>query len=827
MSKNLKARGVNTYTAIRTYLLKNSIQILNLATKHHKELLSDANYRYPFIEKNRPNHLKVIRTLAKHLEARDVKRGSEQFRHLGMVLAKDAVKNKLHIEEAVNGIMFLEQAIWDTLYEEGLLNLPHSDYYYFTRTSATYCDVVASKIAFTYHNEFNKSYTSELDARIEAESIMHSEQQYAENIFETIREPLIVLDQELRLVSANSAFYKKFKVTKKQSIGKLIYRLGNGQWNIPKLRLLLEDILPHSSHLDNFEVEHEFEDIGKKVMLLNARRVDHVKLILLAIEDITDRTVKERELQTSEAKYRILVEGVKDYAIIIIDYDGKIASWNRGAQRILGYHTKEAIGRHFEIFRTDEDRHKSATQELETVQKFGQYHEIGLRKKKDGTVFWADILTTKVYDNGHLRGFAKIIRDISKQKSAEDNLKFLSEASRMLASSLDYKTTLDNIGQLAVPKIADWFSVEMLNHKGEFELLTLVHKNPDKVRWAIEYRANNPPSKTSKTGLAHVINTGKPELYPHVTDDMLRRSTKNPKDYDVTKSLGICSAMIVPIFQGKKTIGAITLVSAETKRHYDRKDLSMAQELATRASAALENAELYRVSQEAVSIRDNFISVASHELKTPVTSIKIFTQVLKKHESETGDTKAIEYLSKMENQIDKLTELIYDLLNVAKIQAGRLTFKNDQFDFDSAILEEIDVLQQTSPHHKIVVNGRTGVTIRGDKERIGQVVNNLVSNATKYSPRANSILISLSKSNGQVFLSVQDYGVGIPQEHLSKIFDRFYRVYDTADKTYPGLGLGLYISSEIIKRHYGKLWVDSKPGKGSIFTFSLPTNKSL
>ncbi len=397
----------------------------------------------------------------------------------------------------------------------------------------------------------------------------------------------------------------------------------------------------------------------------------------------------------------------------------------------------------------------------------------------------------------------------------------LSEASKLLSSSLDYQTTLNTIAHLAVPKIGDWCTVDIFE-KNKIKQVSVAHKDPKKVKWAKELRKNRPIDMDAPTGLPHILKTGKSELYAHISDEMLKASSQDEKDYELMKSLGFKSAMIVPLFSQKKPIGAITFVTTETRRHYNQADLLMAEELATRASVAIENARLYKGSQEAITLRDDFISVASHELKTPVTSVKMFTQVLKRHSEQIGDMKAVSHLTKMDKQINKLTELIYDLLNVAKIQAGRMEFRQQLFDFDKAVKEVIDVLQQSSDKHELIIEGRTGKKVYGDEERIGQVVNNLVSNAIKYSPRAIKVLINLSTDKKNVQVSVQDFGIGMSQEHFERIFERFYRVYDNNDKTFPGLGIGLYISSEIVKRHGGKFWVDSVPNQGSIFSFSIP-----
>ncbi len=407
----------------------------------------------------------------------------------------------------------------------------------------------------------------------------------------------------------------------------------------------------------------------------------------------------------------------------------------------------------------------------------------------------------------------------------EKNLLFLAEASKLLSSSLDYQTTLDAVAKLAVPQVSDWCTIELLDDVGELNQVVVAHKDPEKVKWALELRKHRPVDMNAPTGTPNVLRTGKSELYPLITDEMLVAMSKTKKELQLLRSIGFTSAMVVPIFSKEKAIGTISFITTTTNRQYNQASLAIAEELGTRASIAIENARLYKGSQEAISMRDDFISVASHELKTPVTSVKMFTQVLKKHSEQIGDTKAVSHLSKMDKQIDKLTELIYDLLNVSKIQAGRMEFRNELFDFDKAIKDIVVILQTTTESHKLVLTGKTCRNVYGDQERIGQVVNNLVSNAIKYSPKADKVLVNLSADDNNVRVDVTDLGIGMAKQHLEKIFERFYRVYDTTDKTFPGLGIGLYISSEIIKRHGGKLLVESDPGKGSTISFFIPINK--
>eukprot|EP01133_Synstelium_polycarpum_P019584 gene19584-23460_t len=223
--------------------------------------------------------------------------------------------------------------------------------------------------------------------------------------------------------------------------------------------------------------------------------------------------------------------------------------------------------------------------------------------------------------------------------------------------------------------------------------------------------------------------------------------------------------------------------------------------------------------------KDDFLGIASHELKTPVTSLKAYTQVLQKILQKKGDLKEAEMMRKMDAQLNRLTNLIGDLLDVTKMNSGRIEFNSAHFDFDEMLRSVIEELQRTSEKHKIIEHlGEIGF-VTADRERIGQVMTNLISNAIKYSPNHSEIKVSSEIRDEEVLVCVEDKGIGIPQDKLQKVFEQFYRVSGQMQHTFPGLGLGLYISAEIIKREGGRLWVNSREGEGSTFCFTLPLKR--
>jgi signal transduction histidine kinase len=222
--------------------------------------------------------------------------------------------------------------------------------------------------------------------------------------------------------------------------------------------------------------------------------------------------------------------------------------------------------------------------------------------------------------------------------------------------------------------------------------------------------------------------------------------------------------------------------------------------------------------------KDEFISMTSHELKTPVTSLKGFTNVLQRRLANQGDAQGLHYLARMDAQLDKLTTLISDLLDISRMQSGKLELRMEPFALDTFIDETVANVQVATSTHRLLIEGRTDAQVLGDQERLGQVFINLLTNAIKYSPHADKVIVRLFQEGDmeQAIVSVQDFGIGIDRAHHEKIFERFYQVTDPEEKTYPGLGIGLYISSEIVARHHGRMWVESSKGKGATFFVALP-----
>ena len=409
--------------------------------------------------------------------------------------------------------------------------------------------------------------------------------------------------------------------------------------------------------------------------------------------------------------------------------------------------------------------------------------------------------------------------------------RFLADASKVLSSSLDFQETMEAVSKLAVPHMATWCAIHVVDD-GVITQIALAHEDKYKLKFVKKFNALELPTLSDSFGVAQVLKKKKSYLIPLVSDEILQQSISNPEKLHLAHELHMTSVMLVPLFVNAIAIGVISYVSDSQKRLYSTDDVLMAEELASRAGLAIENAFLYREAKQEIQKRrkmekqkDEFLRIAGHELKTPVTSIKAYTQVLLYASQKRGETEPLKQLRKLDAQIDKLTHLIGDLFDATKIEAGKMVLNVDEFSFDTLVEEVVEEIQFTSTSHTIHIEGKTGRTLIADRERTSQVIINLITNAIKYSLHADKVSIKLENNVDHVQFSITDFGIGIPSSKKEKIFERFYRVSGDKPSSFPGLGLGLYISSEIVHRQGGKIWFESKEGKGTTFYFTLPIKK--
>ena len=542
------------------------------------------------------------------------------------------------------------------------------------------------------------------------------------------------------------------------------------------------------------------------------------------IRDITARKRAERAVH-----FQAQLLDIVDQAVIATDAQGVITYWNHFAERLYGWSVPEVLGRKIVDVIAAPTTHEQAEEVLARLSAGQSWAGEFLVQRRDGTTFPALVTDTPVYDDtGAFVGIVGVSVDITERKRTEEAAQFLAEASAVLASSLDYHETLASLAHLAVPRIADWCLIHMLDPEGTFRHVAVAHSDPEQLDAAGELGCRYGLDADLPEGVAKVLRSGSPVLYEHVSDKLLARLARDVEHLHRLRDVGLRSAMIVPLLVRGETFGAISLLSSESGRRFNAADLHLVQDLAYRAALAIENARLYQEAQEAVRVRDQFLSIASHELKTPVTAVMGYTQVLQRRLGQEPATSArdLRALQVIGEQSERLSRLVGSLLEVSRLETGQFTLDRRPVDLCELVSRVVDEAQATLPEHSrhtldcFCPDGP--LVIEGDALRLEQVVQNLIQNGIKYSPDGGTIRISVERRADQAIIAVSDRGIGIPQAAQPQLFQRFFRAGNAAQSNIAGMGIGLYVVREIVSRHAGAVEVESVEGEGSTFTVRLP-----
>jgi signal transduction histidine kinase/PAS domain-containing protein len=433
-------------------------------------------------------------------------------------------------------------------------------------------------------------------------------------------------------------------------------------------------------------------------------------------------------------------------------------------------------------------------------------------------------------------GLAVQWKDISAIKRAEEASRYLSRATEALSVSLDYETTLSELASLVAPEFADWAAVEVIGDDGRAKQVAVAHVNPDKVRWAYEINKRYPPNPSATTGVYNVLRTGRPEFYPEISDEMLAQGAADEEHLKLISEIGFKSAIIVPLIARGRTLGALTLVTAESGRRYTQADLDLATELARRAALAVDNARLHkaelearRAAEAASAAKTQFLAVMSHELRTPLNAIAGYAELMRMGIRGPVTPEQRADLDRIRVSQRDLLSLINDVLNYAKLDAGHIEFDTQNVPL-RPFLADIEALvtpQLQAKGIKYVYEVcDKAVTVRADMEKLRQVVLNLLSNAIKFTPAGGEVQVDCVCDDKQVLVRLRDTGVGIPEDKLDAIFDPFVQLDRKLTSTHEGTGLGLAISRDLARGMDGDLTVESRVGEGSTFTLALPRGES-
>lgn len=490
--------------------------------------------------------------------------------------------------------------------------------------------------------------------------------------------------------------------------------------------------------------------------------------LVLQHEDITERKKSEENLKQSQERLRATWESASD-AMALSDDQGIVLDANSAYLKLYGYNKNEIIGQPFSIIFPQEHRKSADKQYQQTFH--GKLNEAVVEAKvvsKQGEEHMVESRYSFLTNKDIRIAMLSVIRDISEQKKSEVALRESEERLRLALEA-------GNIG------VWDWdIKQNLLTWTDNVYKIHDVDKNNFKLTFNNFKRLIHPEDqKLVLSSIDRTLKKGKPF---NIEFRIIDRN-QNIR-WVSTSAVLIKDKTNTPV----RMLGATSEITQQKQIEQDKSD---------------------------------FLSMAAHELKTPITSMKMFVEILQKELQSTSHKKASYYASRIKDQTNRLTELTSELLDVSRIETGKLQLNLEAFDISKLIKDTVESVQGTTKH-LLKFKEMPNTSVLADKYRIYQVIVNLLTNAIKYSPVDKTVEISLKKNKRNIEVCIKDQGIGISKQDLSKIFEKLYQVSDSKEKTYPGLGLGLYITKDIIQRHKGKIWVESKKGVGSSFYFTLP-----
>ncbi|PWK79261.1 PAS domain S-box-containing protein [Mucilaginibacter oryzae] len=499
--------------------------------------------------------------------------------------------------------------------------------------------------------------------------------------------------------------------------------------------------------------------------------------------------------ETAKEDFSLLLQALDASisGIIITDNrlpDNPIIYCNKAFENISGYSRDEIIG-HNCRFLQKEDRDQKERETLRTAIRDGKSCIVDIRNyRKDGTLFYNELYMSPIKGaNGQVDYFIGVQNDVTLRKKAELDLRYqqelmerrVDERTKSLKESEDYLASIVQTLRESLIVLDQEFKVLSVNE----HFLKTFKVTAEETEGKLLYDLGN--------GQWNIVALK--ELLENILP------TNNPvEEFEVEHDFP---------YIGKKLM-VLNAHRIELDGQYRDRILIAIEDITDR--------------REIERRKDDFLSIASHELKTPLTTIKGLVQLMQRMVPNEASEKFRAVLNKTAVYVDRLNNLIAELLDVSRIQTGNIELHKEVFDFDKAVQEAVDTIQAATKYHEIRITGSTGEMVSADESHILQVINNLLSNAIKYAPDHKDIDVYLSRVSNFVKLSVKDQGMGIRVEDHKKIFDRFYRVGDIQQR-FPGMGIGLYICDQIIKNHGGTIWVESEPGHGSTFNFTLPLSK--
>jgi PAS domain S-box-containing protein len=562
-------------------------------------------------------------------------------------------------------------------------------------------------------------------------------------------------------------------------------------------------------------------------------------LIAEHLNQFTRRIAAQEALRKSSARHAALLDAALD-CVISIDAHGCVLDWNSAAEGTFGYSRADAAGREVAELIVPPRLRSAHRAGLERYLRTGIKRYLDRRVeidavRRDGTEFPVELTISEVRGSG-VPLFTAFIRDITQAKEAERERarlleevtragrtqRFLAQASQQLAASLDYEATLARIAKLAVPEVADWCAVDLLED-GNLRRVSVAHVDAEKVELVRDLAHRYPPDPASKYGAPHVVRTARSEFMAEISDALLVESARDEEHLAILRRLGLRSYISTPIVHRGSTLGVISFVSAESELRYGEGDVLVVEELALRIATAIENAKLYSEAQAAVRSREDLLAIVSHDLRSPLAAIAMSAEALALTLPADAGRSINRALLAMRRSTGQMERLIGDLLDTASIQAGRLSVEARGTELFGMLCEALERHEPMASEADLRlasdVDAIRNTQVVCDRQRILQALSNLLGNAIKFTPPGGTVTLSGSISGGEAIICVADTGPGVSSEELEQVFQPYWTRERQGKQ---GIGLGLYIAKGIIEAHGGRIGFDSEPDSGATFRFTLP-----
>jgi PAS domain S-box-containing protein len=552
------------------------------------------------------------------------------------------------------------------------------------------------------------------------------------------------------------------------------------------------------------------------------------------LRDVTEERRFQEEARLGQEWFQTALRSIGD-AVIATDAAGLVKFANPVAEALTGWPLADAIGHPLgDVFMiVDEDTGAALPSPIDQVVAGGTVVTLAghtMLVRRDGTELAIADSAAPIRDSdGALAGIVVVFRDVSVERRNAQRKAFLASATTEMASSLDYEATLATVARLAVPAIADWAAVDVVEGD-HLRRLGIAHRDPAKLALVAEIERRFPPDPEAPGGTYQVARSGKPVLVQDITPEMIRQAVRDPEHSALLEGLGLRSYLAVPLATRGTTLGVFTLAMAESRRRYDKADLDLALALATRAAVAIDNARLFRDAQGAREqaevasrAKDEFLAMLGHELRNPLAPIVTAIELLNQRREPALERER----TVIERQVRHLIRLVDDLLDVSRITRGRIELDRQPVALARAVQNALEMSEGLIDQkgHSVEVDVPGDLVVDADAVRLAQIIANLVTNAAKYTEPGGHIAIRARRDGDRITLAVRDNGIGIAPAVLPRVFDMFVQEPQAADRARGGLGLGLTIVKSLVQLHGGEVTAHSDgPGTGSEFRVTLPAS---